>query len=215
MATERRRHRQVRGRRRHGQHGQAQRHHDQARHEQAAIAELVAQAPEERTRHQRHQRQRRQVDRLRLDAERIGVDGAEAADGAVAVRVEEQRQRQHQHAAFDPGAAGGVGRGWGRGGVRGVGAVVSSCSCHAMPAIPRLSGVVPTQSHVQLWRYIQKPTLGAMAIAMTDARPQYAIPSARRPPAGRRSCRPPTPTAATTRRCRAPGRAPAAGDSCR
>ena len=41
--------------------------------------------------------------------------------------------------------------------------------------------MVPTQSHVQLWRYIQKPMLGAMAIAMTDARPQYAIPSARRP----------------------------------
>ena len=62
----------------------------------------------------------------------------------------------------------------------GVGAVASSSSRHAMPAIVRFSAVVPTQSHVQLWRYIQKPTLGAMTIARTDASPQYAIPSARR-----------------------------------
>ena len=49
-----------------------------------------------------------------------------------------------------------------------------------MPAIVRFRTVVPTQSHVQLWRYIQKPTLGAMTIARTEASPQYAIPSARR-----------------------------------
>ncbi len=103
-----RRDRQVHGRGRHRQHRQPHGHHDQARDEQAAIAELVAEPAQDRARHQRHQRQRRQVDRLRLDAERIGVDGAEAADGAVAVRVEKQRQREQQDAAFDPGAAWGA-----------------------------------------------------------------------------------------------------------
>ena len=49
-----------------------------------------------------------------------------------------------------------------------------------MIAITRLRPAAARQSHTHPWLYNQNPMGGAMATAITDERPQYAIPSPRR-----------------------------------
>ena len=171
----------------------------------APVADPIAEAARERPRHQRDQRQRRQVDRLRPDAERVGVHRAEAADRTVAVRVEEERRGQRDDAPLDAAAV--------RVRLR-MPRCRSSTIDHAIAAIIRLSTVVTAQSQAHPCAYTQKPDRrrdrGGEHAGEAPVGDAFAA-SRRR--AGRRSGTRPTRRAATTRRCRGPARAPAAGGS--